>query len=266
MRLPFNGRYLILGVLAYIVVLILNIPADRAYAHWKSSDLSKNINSRQFSLSGISGSVWSGKASFGMVQGQSLQAIEWSLRPWSVLLGQVGLSWSFRLPDSTGTEGYGRGKTAMGLDGSMDFDQLEMNLPLVEAAKLVGMAALRPAGSVSLNLQDVNWNGENLTSVEGRVVWHDAGISMVKPISLGDLSMVLEMEGEQIKGVISDSGGPLSIDGVLKLKADGTYQINGALAARDSPDLQQALRSMGRPGPDGKVNINYSGSLAKLGL
>lgn len=262
MRLPFNGRYLVLGVLVYVIVLVLNFPADRAYAYWKSSDKT----SRQYTLAGISGSVWSGKADLGIIKGQSLNDIKWSLRPWTLLLGQVGLSWSFRLPDSAANQGYGRGITSMGLDGSTHFSELEMNLPLVEAAKLAGMSALRPAGSVSLNLQDVEWDGQNLVSAAGRIVWHGAGISLVKPISLGDLAMDLETKGDKINGVISDSGGPLAIEGVLSLKTDGSYQVNGTLGARDDRDLQTALNSMGRPGPDGKVKINYSGTLAKLGL
>lgn len=266
MRLPFNGRYLVLGVLVYLTVLVLNFPAERAYAYWKNSDLSQKNNGHQFSLVGISGSVWSGKASLGIIEGQALEEVEWSLRPWSLLLGQFGLSWSFRLPESTGNQGYGRGFTSMAMDGSMNFSELEMDLPLIEAAKLAGMAALRPVGSISVNLQDVEWDGENLASAEGRVVWRGAGISMIKPISLGDLAMDLVTENDKIQGIISDSGGPLAIDGVLTLNTDGTYQVNGSLAARNDAELQNALRSIGRPGPDGKVKVNYSGSLAKLGL
>ncbi|WP_455199546.1 type II secretion system protein N [Kaarinaea lacus] len=270
MRLPFDKRYLLLGVLAYIIVLVLNFPAEVAYAHWKNSEAAKSKAGRQFSLVGISGSVWSGQAGLGVIQGQSVKDVEWNLRPWSLLLGQVGLGWSFRLPDSTGNQGFGRGITSMGLGGSLTFSELEMNLPLIEAAKLVGMSALRPSGSVNLNLQDVEWDGQSLVSATGRVVWRDAGVSLVRSVSLGDLTMDLETEDNKIKGHISDSGGPLSIDAVLNLSADGAYQVNGTLAARNDPSgdntLQTTLRSMGRPGPDGKVRIDYSGTLAKLGL
>lgn len=262
MRLPFDARFLVLGMLVYIIVLILNFPAEQAYAYWKNSD----NTSRDFSLVGISGSVWSGRADLGSIQGESLKDIEWSLRPWSLLFGKVGLNWSFHLSGPGGTQGFGRGVTSMGLDGSMDFPRLQAEVPAAMTAKMARMSALRPAGTVNLNLQDVEWNGQNLVSASGRVVWRGAGVSLIKPISLGDLTMVLETEGDKIKGVISDSGGPLSIAGVLSLNADGAYQVNGTLAARNDADLQNALRSLGRPGPDGKVKINYSGSLARLGI
>jgi len=262
MRLPFNGRYLVLGVLIYIIVLILNFPAERAYAYWKNSDKA----SRSLSLGGISGSVWSGRADFGNIQGQSLENIEWRLRPWSLLLGQVGLSWSVSLSNPGGVKGHGNGVTSMGLDGSIDFSSLEARIPASVTAEMAGMAALRPSGIVTLNLQDVEWNGQNLESAKGQVVWSSAGVSMIQPLLFGDLSMVLETGDDQIKGVLSDSGGPLSIDGVLTLKDNGTYQLNGSVSARNDNNLQNALRAMGRPGPDGKVKINYSGKLASLGL
>lgn len=265
MRLPFDGRYLVLGVLVYIIVLVLNFPADRAYAHWKNAELSQQA-SRHFSLVGISGSVWSGKADLGVIQGQPLEDIHWSLRPWSLLLGQVGLNWSFRLPNSTSDQGFGRGVTNLGLDGSMDFSELEARLPVAMMANIAKMGALNPTGSVSLNLEDVVWDGKILSSATGRIVWHGAGVSLLKPLALGDLSMSLETENEQVKGNIADNGGPLSITGVVTLKADGSYQFNGSLAARNNQDLQNALRSMGRPGPDGKVKVNYSGNLARLGF
>lgn len=270
MRLSFDKRYLFLGVLAYIIVLVVNFPADMAYAHWKNSEAAKSKAGREFSLVSISGSVWSGQAGLGVIQGQSVKDVEWNLRPWSLLLGQVGLGWSFRLPDSVGNQGFGRGITSMGLGGSLNFSELEMNLPLIEAAKLAGMSALRPSGSISLNLQDVEWDGQSLVSATGRVVWRDAGVSLIKPVSLGDLTMTLETENNEIKGHISDNGGPLSIDAVLNLKADGAYQVNGTLDARNDPSgdnsLKNTLRSMGTPGPDGKVKINYTGTLARLGL
>lgn len=262
MKLPFNGRYLVLGVLVYVIVLILNFPAERAYAYWKNSA----STSRDFSLAGIGGSVWSGSADVGIIQGQSVEDIEWSLRPWSLLLGRVGLSWSFKLSNPGEDRGYGQGITSMGLDGSMNFPRMETRVPAVMIAEMAGMAALKPSGTVSLNLKDVEWDGLNLVSATGRVVWNSAGVSMIKPVSFGDLSMDLETEDNSIKGVISDSGGPLSIEGLLTLGSDGTYQVNGSLSARNDVDIQNALRALGRAGPDGRVKVNYSGKLASLGI
>lgn len=266
MRLPFNVRFLLLGGLVYILALVLSFPADWAYAHWKNADDSQKSTSRHFSLMGLHGSVWSGKADLGMIQGEILEDIEWSLRPWSLLLGQVGLSWSCQLPESGGQKGFGRGITAMGLDGSLQVSELEARVPAGMVANLANLAALRPFGMVSLNLQDVEWDGQALVSAEGRIVWNGAGVNLFKSQALGDLTLALETTNDSVRGVISDNGGPLSISGVVTLGGDGKYEFNGSLAARNDRELENALRSMGRPGPDGKVKVKYSGNLASLGI
>ncbi|NOX91401.1 MAG: type II secretion system protein N [Gammaproteobacteria bacterium] len=255
------------GLLAYLVALMLSFPAERAYSHWQASE---NASS-DIALSGISGSVWSGKAAMAMIQGQPLEKVEWSLRPWSLLLGQVGLSWRFQLPpgnekEGQGQGGYGQGSTALGLDGSVAFSTLEARLPAGMIARIARVDALRPTGSVSLNLHDVLWDGQSLRSAEGRIVWNSAGISLLKPISLGDQAITLETGDDVVKGVLSDGGGPLSLDGLLTLNLEGQYEFSGSLAARNAPDLDSALRSLGRPGTDGRITLKRSGSLVSLGL
>lgn len=272
MKLAFNTRFIILGLLTYIIFLVLNFPADRAYAYWKSSDSSSSNAGRSFALAGISGSVWSGKANVAVIKRTRFENVEWTYRPWVLLLGEVGLSWSFRNPDTPGSKAgsYGQGVTSLGLDGSVSFSSLEAQLPASMVASMAKMQALQPSGSVGLNLQDVEWSGQSLVSAEGRIVWRGAGVNLLRPVSLGDLTLTLETRDDEVKGVIADSGGPLSAQGLVTLKDDGNYQFNGAFAARgntpDAKNLENALRSMGRPGPDGKVKVIQSGSLARLGI
>jgi len=255
------------GLLAYLVALVLSFPAERAYSHWQASENAPN----NIALSGVSGSVWSGKAAMAVIQGQPLEKMEWSLRPWSLLFGQVGLNWRFQLPlenEKKGQEqgGYGQGSTALGLDGSVAFSTLEARLPAWVVARIAKADALRPTGSVSLKLHDVLWDGQSLRSAEGRIVWNGAGISLLSPILLGDQIIVLETSDDIVKGVLSDGGGPLSLDGLLTLNPEGQYEFSGSLAARNAPDLERALGSLGRPGADGRIKLKRSGSLVSLGL
>jgi general secretion pathway protein N len=250
------------GLLAYLVALVLTFPAERAYAHWQASEQA----APGFALSRISGSVWAGEAGQALVQGQLLENVQWTLRPWSLLLGQVGLNWRFQLPESDGKGGYAQATTGLGLDGSVAFESLEAHLPAVIIGRIVKASALRPVGTVNLNLHDVLWDGASLVSATGRVVWSGAGISLLTPLALGDQSITLETADGAVKGVLSDGGGPLSLDGLLTVDAEGKYEFSGSLAARNAPDLQRALRSMGRPGADGRIKLKRSGSLTSLGL
>lgn len=269
MKFSLRSQYLpiiVFGLLVYLVSLVLTFPAGRAYAHWQSGEHAN----KAVALSGISGSVWSGKASMALIQGQQLESVEWSLHPSALLFGQVGLSWRFQLPaeggDSTGEAGYAQAKAAFGLDGSVSIEQLEARLPASWVAAMAKASVVRPSGSVSANLPQLHWDGQSLTAAEGRVAWHGAGVNIFKPVALGDVAVSLETADEVVKGVVSDGGGPLSLDGLLTLTPDGKYEFNGSLAARNSPDLETALRSMGRAGADGRVKLKRAGSLASLGL
>jgi len=253
---------LIFGLLAYLVALVLTFPAERAYAHWQASESAN----KSIALSGITGSVWSGKAAMAMIQAQPLEKLEWTLRPWSLLFGQVGLSWRFQLSESGKATGYAQATTALGLDGSIAFESLEARLPASMIARIAKASALRPIGTVNLNLHDVLWDGKTLRSVDGRVVWSGAGISLLKPIALGDQSITLETVDDVVKGVLSDGGGPLALGGLVTVDAEGKYEFSGSLAARNAPDLERALRSLGRVGADGRVKLKRSGTLAGLGL
>ena len=250
----------VFGLLVYLAALVFTFPAERAYAHWQASEQAN----KAFALSGITGSVWSGRASIALIQGQQLKDVEWTLHPSSLLFGQVGLSWRFQLPESEG--GYAQAEAAFGLDGSVKLEQLEARLPAAWVAVVAKAAVVRPSGNVSANLKQLTWNGQSLSSAEGRVAWHGAGVNIFKPVALGDLALSLETVDETVKGIVSDGGGPLSLDGLLTLTPEGKYTFNGSLAARNSPDLEAALRSMGRTGSDGRIKLKRAGSLASLGL
>ena len=252
-------RYVIFGLLAYVVFLVLQFPAERAYGLWKSGPGA----AQPVVLGELSGSVWSGAANVAVIGGQRLEALHWSLHPWRMLLGKLALDWGLKVPD-----GYATGELAADPGGGLALQRLEARLPLDQLSGIKALAALRPSGAVNLNLRDVQWDGKTLASADGRLVWSGAGINLFQPLEFGDLSLTLETGAEGVSGVLSDAGGPLQAEGLLSLKADGSYQFSGAFAVRGDghAPLQQALRSMGRPGADGKVRVNYSGQLAALGL
>ncbi len=258
MRLRLNWRYLLIGLLVYVIFLLVQFPADRAYAWWKAGPGAQE----KVVLTGLSGSVWQGRAQQALIDGQRLQGLEWHLKPWTVLFGKLEIDYEIRLND-----GFLRGSVAADPQGAVAFDALEAKLPLAQLS-LPAIAALRPSGVVNLNLQDVDWNGEALLSAQGRVVWSDAGISLLQPLQFGDLALTLETRDDTVIGELSDAGGPLQAEGLLTLKPDSSYQFTGSFAAREGTQtpLGQALGALGRPGADGKIQVSRSGQLADLGL
>jgi general secretion pathway protein N len=252
-----DWRLITFAFLAYLAFLVMSFPAERAYHYWQAQS-----GTRQgFALGNISGSVWSGSAGEAMINGQRLEDLNWHLQPWALAMGKVGLKWDAKLDD-----GFGEGQLAAGMKGEIDMDQLEARLDLSQLS-VRALQALQPKGTVSLNLQDVTWTGEALTSAQGRIVWNGAGINFLQPLDFGDLSLSLETTDEGVKGVLNDGGGPLEAVGILRIKPDGSYQFTGSFAARSGDQaLSRALLSLGRPGADGKVKVSQTGTLAALGV
>lgn len=258
MKMAFNWRYILIGLMAFIIFLVMQFPAERAYALWKRGPGA----GQPVVLAGVSGSVWEGSAQRALINGQQLEGLSWHLKPWTVLLGSLEMDYEIRLKD-----GFLRGSMAADPQGAVMFESIEAKLPLAQIADKT-LAALRPTGTMNLNLQHVNWTGQTLLSAEGRIVWSGAGISLLQALEFGDLSLTLENRDDAVVGELSDGGGPLQAEGLLTIQPDGRYQFTGSFAAREGArsTLGQALSALGRAGADGRIQITQSGNLAALGL
>ena len=128
------------------------------------------------------------------------------------------------------------------------------------------MGALKPDGSLSVNLANVQIKGKVPTTITGNITWHDAVVTLLKPMSLGGLEAKFSSADGTIKGVLSDDGGPLQVQGLLTLTPVGDYDLNLALSVRDpkQTDLSNALRSLGRPDNRGQYHIKRSGKITNL--
>lgn len=252
-------RYILLGTLFYLVSLVVTLPANLSYGFWKEN-LGQAAN---VSLSGIEGSLWSGRAAQAVIQGQRFHPLEWSLKPLSLLWGQLEVAVEFTVED-----GFGKGRGGYSLLSGYYIKDVEAWLPLTTIARFVDLAALRPGGKLNINLKNLQSDGATVTAAEGSLAWLDAEITLFQPVELGNYDFVLTQEKDQVVGVLSDKGGPIEASGQLILKRDGEYIFDGLLAVRDASrnDLQQALQSMGRPDRSGKTKLLQKGNINQLGI
>ena len=75
-----RGAYVAAGVAAFLVCLVAMMPAQQL-----ASRLPAGVE-----LGGVDGTIWSGKARSLAVNGRALGALDWSCRPWRLLV----LEWS----------------------------------------------------------------------------------------------------------------------------------------------------------------------------
>ena len=242
--------YVVLGLLAYVGFLLSTFPAERAFAM-----LSQQLPNLR--AAGLSGTAWSGQASVLQIQGQNLEKLQWQLKPWSVLFGQLELDVQL-----DGADVAGHASIGLQADGAVQLTDVDLRLSAAEMSTQF-QAPVDLGGQFIVQLQSAKLMGQKILSAEGQVRWQRAALVSPFDQPLGEFVAQLSTEADDIKAQVKDEGGPLQLDGVASLKSDGSYNFNGSVSVRDSQQqlLVQGVKAMGRPGSDGRVPLRYSGRI-----
>jgi general secretion pathway protein N len=242
--------YILLGLLAFVAFLLITFPAQRAYAL-----LNQQVPALR--ASGLSGTAWSGQAAVVQFGGRNLERLSWQLKPWSVLFGKLGLRVALN-----GTAVAGTADVALLPDGAVEVSDADLRLPGDELSSLVRMP-VDLGGQFIVQIENARLQGNRLQTAEGQVQWQRAAVSAPVSQSLGEFSARLSTGDTGVTAQVKDEGGPLQLDGVALLKPDGIYSFKGHVSVRDPQQkmLLQGVQALGRPGPDGRVPLNYSGRL-----
>jgi hypothetical protein len=252
-------KYSLFGIIAYLAFLVATMPAGLAYGYWKSTLGGDKV---PVNLQDVNGSVWSGKVGKATINGQSLTALTWDIKFLTLLLGIVETDIEFKV-----TDGYGKGTVGYSFFGGAYFNNVEAWLPLREVENIIKVSAFKPGGALDVKLSNVKLDNNTVVSARGDVAWHGAELTLLKKLVLGDVDVAFEPHEGGVKGVLSDQGGPLSAEGILQLNPDKSYEFDGAFGTRgNNPDLQNALRTMGRTDRDGKVKVSLKGNLEQFGF
>ena len=247
-------HYLIVGVAALLLFLVARFPAQVAYS------LIADRLSGPVQLAGISGTLWQGEAQQLQYRQGVVASLEWQLSAWRLMLGK--LSGEVRLHQG---EAYLESSVAAPLDGGeLSLSGLEGRLPMRLIQPYLTRLPLPLEGVLSLKLDTLQLDAAGRPQqAEGRVVWHQAGVSAPQQLLFGDLQMVLRsLEGGGVEGAISDSGGPLQLRATLTLGASGSYRLQGTVRASESapPRLSQNLSLLGPVNAEGFHPLNFSGA------
>lgn len=249
-------RYGLYAVLIYGAFLLATLPADRVLAQFRDR-LPGDVRFHD-----VSGSAWSGAAASLVVNGRELRRPEWRLQPTALLAGRLQYAMAFDNGASRAAGVVGRG-----IGGRLVVRDVNATLVAAEFAPLFNAQALGLNGVVDVSLGRLEIRDGSIASADGTLLWKQAGAQSPRPVQLGDINAVFETTGEGVTGTITDQGGPLQINAALLLAPDGGYRVTGTLAPRNPGDatFAQALRMLGNPGPDGKINLSFSGKLPPLG-
>lgn len=250
---------MLFGVLVYGICLVATIPADRVWslAQQRSAFLKNHVW-----LNGVDGTAWSGTALEASVDGVAGRNLSWSVRPLGFLFGRLEVKTRLQVAG-----GAVAGVVSKGRGGVMLRD-LVANLPASFLAGQLGGFGVELEGSLAARLERLLVQEKRLAEVVGTIVWSGAKVTAPQEVRLGDLKTDWTTQNGEVRGVLTDGGGPLHAQGTMALAADGAYEFKGAFRARDraQPALEQALQMFGRPERDGAVKVALSGRLPAIPL
>lgn len=243
---------LALVALVLLAVLAWTAPAEVAYRYARD-------RFGPIELSGISGSVWQGRAAQVAAFGQGLGALDWRVAKRPLLsrradaqltLGGAGIDGSTRIEAGGDT---------------VRLEALELTLP----ARLLGPALDIPAlvfeGDIALDVPEAEIAGGYLRSARGTASWKEIGVQGAAVARLpGVRADFAPSPDGAIEATIRDLGGALAVDGRVTIR-DGKFTSETRLSLREpAPQLEEMLKFIGERTPDGASLLRIEGELKKL--
>jgi len=242
--------YSLLALMSYLVFMVVQTPADRLYGLVKEKLPVK--------LYQVEGSMWQGRSALVTVgaTAQRLESLKWVLQPSALLLGRAQALVSFKYDGRNVEATVSRGL------GGLFLNDLNASLAAVTIEKFSPQLAMGLKGLFKIELDTLSLADGQLSNVEGKLIWHDAGIDL-NNTTFGNFEAVLNTVDGTINGVVRDIDGPMKVNGTLILQPTGEYVFAGTIELRDKNrnDLQQGLRFIGTPNPKGIYTIKHQGQL-----
>ena len=238
-----------LGLGAYLAFVIARFPADAAY-RWFAPD--------EVRLSGVQGTLWSGRAALGSAGPLGFHNIRWDVRPLSILTARPGGHIETSLGD-----GFLQAEVRIGANG-VTITDATASCSLSALGSTLPIAGIR--GQVSLQLAELVLQDGRPTAASGQLRLGQLTVpSLVGggPILLGNYNVTLSGT-DSLQGTFEDQGGPLQVQGSADLTVAGNYEIRGLVQPR--PEADAALRRgiellTGEPNDAGMRAFSFAGTL-----
>jgi general secretion pathway protein N len=240
-----------LGVGAFVIFALVTLPA---------SIVLSRLGSTGVAASGVSGSIWNGKAQVLQVSGAQIGSVEWDLHV--LPLFTLHLNADVKV---TRVDGFATTTLSVGPGGKVTLKGLTASLPVsaLNNPQLMGWAGQLNAKFARLTL-DKGWPIE----IDGTLDAVDVTGPPRRPANVGGYRIIFDPSAstpEMIQGAIADAGdGPLLINGTVKLKAaDRSYEIDALVGTKPNTpqNLSRALEFLGPPDPQGRRQFSMAGGL-----
>jgi len=240
--------YILLGLFAYGVFMILHLPAAALLALTPLPWPSMNIQS-------VQGLAIQGSAQNLQWNTLSFDKATWKLRFVPLLLGRIELEVDLDHPVRRLT-----GIVGVGLDHQLRLGSLHGYFPLNDWHSVLKLPV---GGGLEFNDLQLRLDPNGYPrAAQGTVLLSALRVALAQTVELGNYQVAFSTRDDTISGLIRDQGGPIQLTGSLTLTPDGRYRLTGKLAVRDNNQpVEQALSLLGQPNQDGIRIIDLTGKL-----
>ena len=241
-----RGLLFVAGI-TVIIGLVLLFPARVAY-RWTAP--------AEVALSGLQGTVWSGRASAGLIKGAYIQDIRWQIKPLGFFTGKV----VYRV-EAEPASGFIESDVGVGIGGTLTLSDLRASLPLQPLAGALQVRGLR--GNASLQFERIRLQDNLPVAVDGSLEVRDLLVPRIARESIGGYRIEFFSQEAGIAASVEDTDGVVDIAGSLQVNADRTYQFLAQVVAK--PEAPQRLKTQMQylpPANDrGQQELRIEGSL-----
>ncbi len=215
-------RYFLLFVFAWLIFLLVLLPAGQAY-RWFESSLSP------FKLQAPQGTLWQGQAQMLSIEGIAIGPVNWQLKPLSLLQGR----WELQININ---------QQSVLVDGQIELDGAdnlrlklhEFRVPAAMVARLMGQGVHQPQGMVVFDDAVLEWQAGVLSKVDGLLLWKGAALALPDYFELGNVQGKTSMKANTLVVVLSEARDSM-VHGQMDWMKQGNIQFKGLVNVRGAP-------------------------------
>jgi general secretion pathway protein N len=254
--LRFPWRWIVAGVVMYLLFLIATFPAAR---------VASKLQANGVQLAGVSGSIWNGSAGAVQASGIILGPTDWHISPWRLFIGTLSADIHSKRDD-----GYADATVRIGFGGALSIRNFRGSLP-VSALAGIGLpgGANGWAGTIQLKMDELTFANRWPSNIKGTIEIANLVGPAQQPTQLGSYRISFPApnsstaNGELQGAVVSMEDAPLDVAGAVRLSPNHTYVIDAQVATRPSApaSIVKALQYLGPPDAQGRRPLSVAGSL-----
>lgn len=225
----------ILAVVAFAMIIIARLPAS-----WVVPSPPAKI-----ACAGTDGSIWNGTCSGLTVQGKAFGDVTWELHASRLLSGKVAARITV-----TGPAGAAQGDLESNFSGKdITAQHLTAEFPLDPS--LIPQLPPTLHGSAHAELTSARVQNGVITELQGHVEGRDLGNAQG---AFGSYAVTFPGGPGEPTGQLHDLGGPLAVEGTLRLTREPGFDLQGLVTARPTapPDLAKDIQFLGSPDAQGR--------------